>query len=583
MRLEDKLQGEVGLETLRHSTSHIMAQAVKRIFPQAKLGIGPPIKDGFYYDFDLDGGILSQNLPQIEKEMRRIIEENLPFEKKTVTKKEAEKIFKERNEPYKLELLGEIPEDEVTSYQQGEFIDLCRGPHLKRTGEVKFFRLLSLAGSYWRGKEENPMLSRIYGTSFYRKEELENYLKRLEEAKRRDHRRLGRDLDLFSISSDLGAGFVVYHPKGALLREIIENFEKEEHSKRGYQLVKTPHLSRARLWEQSGHLDFYRKNMYLFSSGKEDYVIKPMNCPGHILIYKSKIRSYRDLPLRYFELGTVYRREESGVLHGLLRVRGFTQDDAHIFCTPAQLIQEIRGVLQFALFMMKVFHLGYRISLSTRPTQYIGSLDSWEKATDALKKALEDERQDFEIAQGEGAFYGPKIDIQMEDALGRLWQGPTIQVDFNLPERFDLTYIASDGKKKRIVMIHRVVLGTMERFLAVLIEHWGGAFPVWLSPVQVRILTVTDKEDSFATRILQRMKQEGMRVEIDDRNEMLGHKVREAQLGKIPYMLIIGAKEAKDGLVTIRKRNGESLKGIRLDEFISAIKSEIRSKQATEC
>lgn len=583
MGLEDKLQSEVNLEALRHSTSHIMAQAVKRIFPQAKLGIGPPIKDGFYYDFDLDGAILSQNLPQVEKEMKRIIEDNLPLEKKIVIKKEAEKIFKKRNEPYKLELLEEIPDDEVTLYQQGEFIDLCRGPHLKRTGEVRFFRLLSLAGSYWRGKEENPMLSRIYGTSFYRKEELEDYLKRLEEAKRRDHRRLGKDLDLFSVSSDLGAGFVIYHPKGALLIEIIENFEKEEHLKRGYQLVKTPHLSRARLWEQSGHLDFYRKNMYLFSSGKEDYVIKPMNCPGHILIYKSRIRSYRDLPLRYFELGTVYRREESGVLHGLLRVRGFTQDDAHIFCAPAQLIPEIRGVLQFALFMMKIFRLGYRISLSTRPTQYIGSLDSWEKATDALKKALEEEKQDFEIAQGEGAFYGPKIDIQMEDALGRLWQGSTIQVDFNLPERFDLTYIASDGKKKRVVMIHRVVLGTMERFLGVLIEHWGGAFPVWLSPVQVRILTVTNKEDSFATRIFQKMRNEGIRVEIDDRNEMLGHKVREAQLDKIPYMLIIGAKEVKDGLVTIRKRNGENLKEIRLDEFIPAIKSEIRSKQATGC
>jgi len=528
------------LDTLRHSTAHIMAQAVKRLFPRAKLGIGPAIKDGFYYDFEIDGDVLSikdgfyydfeidgdvlsQNLAKIEKEMRKIIEEDLP-----VDKERAREIFKERNEPYKLELLEEIDDDKVSLYQQGEFVDLCRGPHLERTGEIKFFRLLSLAGAYWRGKEGNPMLSRIYGTSFFKEEDLEKYLNQIEEAKKRDHRRIGKDLDLFSLSGELGAGLVIYHPKGALLRDIIERFEKEEHLKRGYQLVKTPHISRAHLWKRSGHLDFYRENMYLFSSGKEEYVIKPMNCPGHIMVYKSKIRSYRDLPLRYFELGTVYRQEDSGVLHGLLRVRGFTQDDAHIFCMPSQLIGEIRGVLQFVIFMMKTFHLGYRIALSTRPRKFIGSLESWEQATQALVNSLREEGLSFEIAEGEGAFYGPKIDIQMEDALGRLWQGPTIQVDFNLPERFDLTYVAS-------------------------------------SP--------------FAEEVYQRMMSEGIRVEINTRNEMLGYKVREAQMEKIPYMVIIGSKEKDNGTITVRTREGENLKEIKIGDFINMIKKKIKNKE----
>jgi len=567
------------LDTLRHSTAHIMAQAVKRLFPRAKLGIGPAIKDGFYYDFEIDGDVLSQNLAKIEKEMRKIIEEDLPFERKVVDKERAREIFKERNEPYKLELLEEIDDDKVSLYQQGEFVDLCRGPHLERTGEVKFFRLLSLAGAYWRGKEENPMLSRIYGTSFFKEEDLEKYLNQIEEAKKRDHRRIGKDLDLFSLSGELGAGLVIYHPKGALLRDIIERFEKEEHLKRGYQLVKTPHISRAHLWKRSGHLDFYRENMYLFSSGEEEYVIKPMNCPGHIIVYKSKIRSYRDLPLRYFELGTVYRQEDSGVLHGLLRVRGFTQDDAHIFCMPSQLIGEIRGVLQFVIFMMKTFHLGYRIALSTRPRKFIGSLESWEQATQALVNSLREEGLSFEIAEGEGAFYGPKIDIQMEDALGRLWQGPTIQVDFNLPERFDLTYVASSGQKERVVMIHRVVLGTIERFLAILLEHWGGAFPLWLSPVQVRILTVTDKEIPFAEEVYQRMMSEGIRVEINTRNEMLGYKVREAQMEKIPYMVIVGSREKDNGTITVRTREGENLKEIKIGDFIDMIKKKIKNKE----
>jgi len=565
-------------DVLRHSASHIMAQAVKRLFPQAKLGIGPPIRDGFYYDFDIDGEVLSHNLDRIEEEMRKIIREDLPFEKEMVSKEKARKIFEEREEPYKLELLEEIEDDEVSLYRQGEFVDLCRGPHVRSTGEVKFFRLLSLAGAYWRGKEGNPMLSRIYGTAFFKKEDLDSYLNRIEEAKKRDHRKLGKSLDLFSLSSELGAGLVIYHPKGAILREILERFEKEEHLKRGYQPVITPHISRAHLWKQSGHLDYYRENMYVFSLGKEEYVVKPMNCPGHILVYNSKIRSYRDLPLRYFELGTVYRREDSGVLHGLLRVRGFTQDDAHIFCMPSQLVDEVREVLRFVLFMMKTFRLGYQMTLSTRPRKYIGSLENWERATQALTTALEKENIPFEVAQGEGAFYGPKIDVQMEDALGRLWQGPTIQVDFNLPERFDLTYIAPSGKKERVVMIHRVVLGTMERFIGILIEHWGGAFPVWLSPVQVRILTVTTKESLFAWQVYQKMMSEGIRVEVDDDNAMLGYKVRQAQLEKIPYMVIIGPREKEKEIITVRTRDGENLRGLEISEFIEMVKTKIEDK-----
>jgi len=567
------------LDVLRHSTSHIMAQAVKRLFPQVKLGIGPSIKDGFYYDFDIDGEVLSQNLERVEEEMRKIVKEDLPFEREMLSKERAREVFKERGESYKLELLEQVEDDEVSIYRQGEFVDLCRGPHIKSTGEVRFFRLLSVAGAYWRGKEENPMLSRIYGTAFFEKEGMDRYIHQIEEAKRRDHRRLGKDLNLFDLSSELGAGLVIYHPRGAILREVVERFEKEEHLKRGYQLVITPHISRAHLWERSGHLDFYKDNMYLFSLGKEDYVIKPMNCPGHILIYKSTMRSYRDLPLRYFELGTVYRRENSGVLHGLLRVRGFTQDDAHIFCMPSQLVDEVREVLRFVLFMMKTFGLGYRMTLSTRPQKYIGSLENWKRATKSLTNALEAENLPFEVARGEGAFYGPKIDVQMEDALGRLWQGATIQVDFNLPEKFDLTYVASNGKKERVVMIHRVVLGAMERFLGVLIEHWAGAFPVWLSPVQVKILTVTAKEDLFAREVYQKMMSEGIRVELNDDNTMLGYKVRQAQLEKIPYMVIIGARERNKGTITVRTRNGTNLKNLEIEDFIDMVKVKIDNKE----
>ena len=567
------------LNILRHSASHILAQAVKRLFPKAKLGIGPAIKDGFYYDFDIDGELLSQNLPRIEEEMRKIVKEDIPFKKEKVSKSEAEHILKEREEPYKLELLKEIEDDMITLYFQGDFVDLCRGPHLQSTGKVKFFTLLSVAGAYWKGKEGNPMLSRIYGTAFFTQENLQQHLKMLEEAKKRDHRRIGKDMGLFTISPEVGAGLAIYYPRGAMLRENLENFEKEEHLKRGYQLVWTPHIYRSHLWKKSGHLDFYRENMYLFSIDKEEYVIKPMNCPGHILIYKSKIRSYRDLPLRYFELGTVYRREESGVLHGLLRLRGFTQDDAHIFCMPSQVVEEVRGVIRFVLFMMNTFKLGYRVTLSTRPTKYIGSLASWDKATKALKDALKEENLNFEIALGEGAFYGPKIDIQMEDALGRLWQGPTIQVDFNLPERFDLTYVAPNGERKRIVMIHRVVLGTIERFLAVLIEHLGGNFPLWLSPIQVRILTVTEKEAPYAQDIYQKLISEKVRTELDIKNEMLGYKVREAELDRIPYIVILGKEEAKKKVLTVRERKGNNLKDVTLGSFLQILKDKVKHRE----
>ncbi len=578
-RMKDsKKKQEKELEVLRHSTSHILAQAVKRLFPEAKLGIGPPIKNGFYYDFDIDGELLSRNLSRIRKEMEKIIQEDLPFKKDLISKQEAMRIFQERGEPYKLELLEEIEEEKVSIYSQGEFVDLCRGPHVESTGKIKHFALLSVAGAYWRGREGNPMLSRVYGTSFFTREELEEHLRWMEEAKKRDHRKLGRELEIFDIYPDLGPGLAVYHPKGAIIREVIENFEKEEHIKRGYQLVRTPHISKADLWKVSGHLDFYRENMYVFSVNGEDYVLKPMNCPAHIMVYKSRQRSYRDLPVRLFELGTVYRREESGVLHGLLRLRGFTQDDAHIFCMPSQVVEEVRKVLQFSLFMMDTFKLGYRVTLSTRPVKSIGSDILWERSTDALKEALRRESIDFEVASGEGAFYGPKIDIQMEDALGRLWQGPTIQVDFNLPERFNLTYVASGGEKKRVVMIHRVVLGAIDRFLGVLIEHLGGKFPVWLAPVQAKILTLTDKEIPFARQVYDVIRDQGIRVELDSRNEMLSYKIREAQLQKIPYMLILGKKEEETKTLTVRKRDGENLKNISVKSFINMVKEKIAAK-----
>jgi len=561
-----------------------MAQAVKRIFPEAKLGIGPPIEDGFYYDFEIDGAILSQNLSRIEKEMLNIIKEDLLIEREIVDKEEAEKIFRERNEPYKLELLGEMDNEEITLYRQGEFVDLCRGPHIKRTGEVRFFRLLSVAGSYWRGEEKNPMLSRVYGTSFFEKKELEEYLKRIEEAKKRDHRKLGKALDLYSISEEVGSGLILWHPKGARVRQVIEEFWKEEHRKRGYEYIYSPHIGKINLWQKSGHWDLYREMMYspIEIEGGQ-YLIKPMSCPFHVQIYKAKIRSYRDLPIRWCELGTVYRYEKKGVLHGLLRVRGFTQDDAHIFCSPEQLRQEVENVLDLAIFMLSSFGFEkYDIDLSLRDPQnkvkYLGDDQIWKEAESVLVEALNRRKLKYRRVLGEAVFYGPKIDIRLIDALKRGWQGPTIQIDFNFPQKFDLNYIDKHGRKQKVVMIHRTVLGAMERFMGNLIEHYAGALPIWLSPVQVKILTITQKEELFAYKVYRRMLEENIRTEIDVSEKMLGYKIRQAQLEKVPYMLIIGAKEAKEKLVTVRKRNGENLKEIKLEDFLSIIKDKIRNR-----
>jgi len=564
-----------GVEVLRHSTSHVMAQAVKALFPEAKITIGPAIKDGFYYDFDIGRGFSPGDFPAIEKKMREIIDRDLPIIRRVIARDEAIRIFQERKEPYKVELIQDLPDPQVTLYQQGEYIDLCRGPHLSSTGKINAFKLISVAGAYWRGDERNKMLQRIYGTAFPSAEALENHLFLLEEARRRDHRKLGRELDLFSINEEAGAGLVLYHPKGALLRTILEDFEKREHLKRGYQLVIGPQILRTDLWKRSGHYDNYRDKMYFTEVEGQGYGIKPMNCLAHMLIYKSKIRSYRDLPIRYFELGTVHRHEKSGELHGLLRVRGFTQDDAHILCTFEQLDEEIKSILNFVRDVMKVFDFPYDLEISTRPEQgTIGSDEDWEKATHALRSALEGNSLPFQINKGEGAFYGPKIDVKLRDALKREWQCATIQVDFAMPDRFDLTYIGPDGEKHRPVMVHRVILGAMERFIGVLTEHYAGAFPTWLAPVQVILLTVTDPQIPYAEKVCQRLIEAGIRVEKDFRNEKLGLKIREAEMQKIPYMVVIGDREVRQELLAPRARTGKSLNPMKVEDLIQKIKEE---------
>ncbi len=567
------------LDTLRHSTSHILAAAVKELFPKVKLGIGPAISGGFYYDFEKKEPFTPGDLKRIEKRMREIINKGLTFEKRMLSKSQAEKLLKRNKERFKLELLRGLKGKKISSYTLGKFIDLCKGPHIKNTREVKAFKLTSIAGAYWRGKETNPMLQRIYGTGFFTKEELDEHLRNIEEAKKRDHRKLGKSLDLFSIHDEAGAGLVIYHPKGALLRRIIEDFMEEEHKKRGYQSVITPHIYKIDLWKKSGHYDFYRKLMYLFKIEKQEYAIRPMNCPGHVLIYKSKTRSYKDLPIRYFELGTVYRHEKSGVMHGLMRARGFTQDDGHIFCTPDQLEKEIEDAVFFALDILKDFSFGYKLILSTQPEKYIGSKKNWEHATKALREALKEKGLNYEVALGEGAFYGPKIDIQISDALGRLWQCSTIQVDFNFPEKFDLTYAGRDGKKHRCVMLHRALLGSIERFLGVLIEHYGGAFPVWLSPVQVKLLSLADRHLKYALKVKKRLEKENLRVELDSRNQKIGKKIREAQIEKVPYMLIMGDKEVKNNTLSLRLRSEEDLGEIKIDRFIRRISLAIKKKE----
>jgi threonyl-tRNA synthetase len=570
-----RLNSEEGTEVLRHSASHVMAQAVKALFPEAKITIGPAIKDGFYYDFDLDHRFTPEDFPKIEEKMQEIIARDLPLVRRVLPRDEAISYFRDRGEIYKAELISDLTDATVSLYQQGDFVDLCRGPHLLSTAKISAFKITSLAGAYWRGDERNKMLQRIYGTAFPTREALEKYLHLLEEAKRRDHRKLGRELDLFSINEEAGAGLVIYHPKGALLRTLLEDFEKREHFKRGYQLVIGPQILKLDLWKRSGHYDNYRDKMYFTEVEGQAYGIKPMNCLAHMLIYKSKLRSYRDLPLRYFELGTVHRHEKSGELHGLLRVRGFTQDDAHILCTPDQLNDEIKSILDFVRDVMKIFDFPYALEISTRPESgSIGSDEDWERATHALRQALEESRLPFQINEGEGAFYGPKIDVKLKDALGREWQCATIQVDFTLPDRFDLTYIAADGEKHRPVMVHRVILGAMERFIGVLTEHFAGAFPTWLAPVQVILLTVTDPQIPYGDHVFRQLLQAGVRVEKDFRNEKLGLKIREAEMQKIPYMVVLGDREVKQNLLAPRGRNGKNLKPMALEEFVRIIREE---------
>ncbi|MEW6680628.1 MAG: threonine--tRNA ligase [bacterium] len=565
------------MEAFWHSTSHIMASAVSKIFKDVKLGIGPPISDGFYYDFDCH--ITEDDLVKIEEEMRKIIKENLHFEKITMTKDEAKKYLSKEGQSYKLEILDEIKDNEVSFFQNGDFIDLCKGPHIERTGEIKAFKLLRLAGAYWRGSEKNPMLTRIYGISFKSQKELDDYLLKIEEAKNRDHRVLGEQLGLFNIYDEVGGGLIFYHPKGNILRDEIIYFLKKEHRKRGYLELTTPHIGKKSLWETSGHCDYYKENMYFINKDDEDYVLKPMNCPGHIMVYKSTIRSYSELPLRFFELGTVYRYERSGVLHGLLRVRGFTQDDAHIFCRKEQLKDEIKGVCKFAFDMLSSFGFKeYDVYLSTKPEKYVGSDEIWDLATNALRDVLKEECLNFSIDEGEGVFYGPKIDIKLKDALGRHWQGPTIQVDFNLPKRFDISYIGNDGKKHQPVMIHRVVLGSLERFIGALIEHYAGKLPLWLSPIQVLILPITDNQLDYAEKIEKGLLDEGIRAELDKRSERLQRKIKDAHNMKIPYLAIIGNKEREEEKISLRHREKGDIGTFTMDDFISLVKEGVAKK-----
>jgi threonyl-tRNA synthetase len=567
-------KSDKGLEILRHSASHVMAQAVKAIFPEARVAIGPAIENGFYYDFDVAKPFTEEDLVRIEAKMAEIVSRHLAFHRKEISREEAISIFKQQGEVYKVELLEEISEDRVSLYDQGDFVDLCRGPHVPDTGYLKAFKLTSVAGAYWRGDERNRMLQRIYGTAFSDQGALEKYLHFLEEAQKRDHRRLGRELDLFSFSDEIGAGMVIYHPKGAILRHILESFEKREHLHRGYHMVVGPTLLKTELWKRSGHFDHYRENMYFTEIEEQSYGIKPMNCLSHMIIYKSKIRSYRDLPLRYFELGTVHRHEKSGVLHGLLRVRQFTQDDAHILCMPEQLHQEIQDIIDFVIEVMGIFGFSYDMEISTRPEGSIGTDQDWERGTNALIGALEDKGIPYTICAGEGAFYGPKIDVKLRDALDRRWQCATIQCDFTLPERFDLTYIGVDGQRHRPVMVHRVILGAIERFLGVLIEHFAGAFPTWLAPVQAVVVTVTDAQLDFAGQTFRRLRDLGVRVELDDRNEKLGYKIREAQVQKIPYMLVIGDREVRAGSISPRRRDGSQLETMSPEDFAALIEKE---------
>ncbi len=569
-----------GREIYRHSASHIMAQAVKDLFPGVKVTIGPSIEDGFYYDFDRDAGFVPEDLEKIEARMAEIIKADRPFSRKEMSRDEAVKFFGEAGETYKVEIIEGLEEGVVSLYDQGGFVDLCRGPHVPSTGSIKAYKLLNSAGAYWRGDEKNKMLQRIYGTAWATKEQLKEYLDRLEEIKRRDHRKIGRDLELFSVDESTGAGLILWHPKGAVVRRAIEDFWKEEHVRGGYDLVYTPHIAKLDLWKQSGHWDFYRDGMYSpMVIDEVEYELKPMNCPFHITIYKSKMRSYRDLPVRWAELGTVYRYERSGVLHGLMRVRGFTQDDAHIFCRPDQLENEIFKVLDFTLFILRTFGFKeYDIYLSTQPAKFVGTEENWERATGALKGALEKKGLAYQLDPGEGVFYGPKIDIKIKDVLGRAWQCTTIQVDFNLPERFNVEYIGEDGAAHQPIMVHRALMGSLERFFGVLIEHYAGAFPVWLAPVQAVVCTITGRQNEYAEKVAEELRAAGVRATADVRNEKIGYKIREATMQKVPYILVVGDKEVEVGTVAVRLRDGKDLGPMPVAGFIEKVSGDIREK-----
>ena len=566
------------LEAMRHSASHVMAEAVLEVFPDAKLGIGPAIDNGFYYDFDLPRSLTPEDLPIIAAKMQSIIENDLPFIRADITREEAKEMF--ANQPYKLELIEDIPDETLSIYSHGGFADLCRGPHVSSTGQIKAFKLTGIAGAYWRGSEENAMLQRIYGLAFETDKDLENYLDLMEEAAKRDHRKLGKELDLFGIYEEGGPGLVCWHPKGAMVRRVIEDFWKLEHDKRGYSQLYTPHIAKLDLWKKSGHWDYYRENLYSpMTVDEEEYLLKPMNCLYHIMIYNSRPRSYRELPIRYAELGTVYRYEPSGTLHGLSRVRGFTQDDSHIFCRYNQLEDEVADVLDLAMFMIKTFGFDrYQVKLSTQPDKFAGSEDMWEQATSTLQKALEKKNIPYEVDPGEGVFYGPKIDIKFEDAMKRAWQGPTIQVDFNNPQRFNVTYIGEDGQEQPAAMVHRTVLGSMERFMACLIEHYGGAFPLWLAPVQVMVLPVADRHIEYANTVAQELRHNLIRVEVDTTSSTVNHKIRDAQMKKIPCMIILGDREQQADTISVRWRDGAQDNGIALISLITSLIDSIENK-----
>ncbi len=576
----EQLSKEERLERLRHSASHIMADALVEMFPDAKLGIGPPIDTGFYYDFTLPRALTTDDLPVIEEKMRRRVESDVPFRHEEITKDEARKLFAEQ--PYKLELIEEIEDEKVSLYRQGDFVDLCAGPHVERTGQVQAFKLMSVAGAYWRGQERNPMLQRIYGALFETEEDLQSHLEQIEEALRRDHRRLGRELDLFSFHEEYGPGLVYWHPKGGRVRTIIEDFWREEHYRAGYELVYSPHIGRSTLWEKSGHLDFYKESMFSpMDIDGQDYYVKPMNCPFHIQMYRSGLRSYRELPIRMAELGTVYRYERSGVLHGLMRVRGFTQDDAHIFCRPDQVKEEIERCVDFMKLFFRAFGFEqFHVYLSTRSPEgkYAGSLEDWDMATGILREAIEDRDLPYDVDEGGAVFYGPKIDVKLLDTLGREWQCTTIQFDFNLPERFDISYIGEDGREHRPYMVHRALLGAIERFFGVLIEHYGGAFPLWLAPVQAVVIPIADRHVEYANTVADALRGAGLRVEVDVRAERMQAKIRDAQLQKAPYMLVLGDREKEAGTAAVRLRSGENLGATKLEELITRMRAEVEDR-----